>query len=66
MFGDKVFVVEDRMNKRYWHRVDVWMPTRQEAIILRIRTLKMRNFQSQCPLYKEHKAWYADKGITAY
>lgn len=41
MFGDKVFVVEDRMNKRYWHRVDVWMPTRQEAINFGIRTLKI-------------------------
>ena len=41
MFGDKVFVVEDRMNKRYWHRVDVWMPTRQEAINFGIRTLQI-------------------------
>ena len=41
MFGDKVFVVEDRMNKRYWHRVDVWMPTRQEAINFGIRTLRI-------------------------
>ena len=41
MFGDKVFVVEDRMNKRYWHRVDVWMPTRQEAIHFGLRTLRV-------------------------
>lgn len=25
VFGDKVFVVEDRMNERYTDRVDVWM-----------------------------------------
>lgn len=25
LFGDKVFVVRDRMNKRYSNRVDVWM-----------------------------------------
>lgn len=31
IYGDKVFVVEDRMNKRYWHRVDIWFPERQMA-----------------------------------
>ncbi len=31
MFGDKIFVVEDRMNKRYTDRIDVWMPSKQEA-----------------------------------
>jgi len=32
LFGDKIFVVEDRMNSRYYHRMDVWFPTRAEAI----------------------------------
>jgi 3D (Asp-Asp-Asp) domain-containing protein len=27
LFGDKVFVVTDRMAKRFSQRVDVWMPT---------------------------------------
>lgn len=31
LFGEELFVVEDRMNKRYPHRVDVWMPSKQEA-----------------------------------
>lgn len=31
LFGDKVFVVHDRMNKRYYYRVDVWFPTKEEA-----------------------------------
>ena len=31
IYGDKIFVVEDRMNKRYWHRVDIWFPERQMA-----------------------------------
>lgn len=39
MFGDKIFIVEDRMNRRYWHRVDIWMPTRQEALNFGLRTL---------------------------
>lgn len=32
LFGNKIFVVEDRMNKRYWHNVDVWMPERSDAL----------------------------------
>lgn len=32
-FGDKIFVVEDRMSSRYGKtRGDIWMPTRQQAI----------------------------------
>lgn len=37
-FGDKVFVVEDRMNRRkgpYW--VDIWFATTQEAVDFGIR-----------------------------
>ncbi len=31
-FGDKVFVVKDRMNSRFNNRVDVWFYTRQQAL----------------------------------
>ncbi len=31
LFGDKVFVVEDRMNKRFNDRIDIWMPSKTEA-----------------------------------
>lgn len=31
LFGDRVFVVRDRMNKRYTSRVDVWMIEKTEA-----------------------------------
>lgn len=31
LFGDKVFVVEDRMSSRYRKHLDVWMPSRQQA-----------------------------------
>lgn len=31
LYGDKVFIVEDRMNKRYWQNVDIWMKDRQSA-----------------------------------
>jgi 3D (Asp-Asp-Asp) domain-containing protein len=40
-FGDKVFEVGDRMNKKYNSRVDVWMPNRQEAIQFGARYLKI-------------------------
>jgi len=32
IFGDKVFVVEDRLDKRYNDRVDVWFPTKEGAL----------------------------------
>jgi 3D (Asp-Asp-Asp) domain-containing protein len=31
MYGDKVFVVEDRMNARYQNNVDIWMESYAEA-----------------------------------
>ena len=31
LFGDKVFVVRDRMNSRYSRRMDVWMQKKQQA-----------------------------------
>jgi len=40
-FGDKIFTVNDRMNKKYSDRVDVWMPTREEALQFGARHLKV-------------------------
>lgn len=31
IFGDKVFVVEDRMHRRFGNRVDIWFPSRALA-----------------------------------
>lgn len=31
IYGDKIFIVEDRMNRRYPDRVDVWFPKRVMA-----------------------------------
>ena len=33
LFGDKVFIVEDRMHYRFRDRVDIWMPSKAEARI---------------------------------
>lgn len=32
LFGNEIFVVEDRMNPRKKYQVDVWFPTKEEAI----------------------------------
>lgn len=32
LYGDKIFVVEDRMNRRYWDRVDIWFSERETAL----------------------------------
>ena len=40
-FGDKEFVVEDRMNARYYHRMDIWMEEKVDAINFGARVLKM-------------------------
>lgn len=42
LYGDKVFVVRDRMNKRYGHgRVDIWVPEYNEAVSFGVTRLKM-------------------------
>lgn len=41
IFGDQVFVVEDRMHSRYQQTVDIWMPTRQKAENFGILKTKM-------------------------
>lgn len=40
LYGDKVFTVEDRMNKRYQYKMDIWMETRQQALNFGLRKLK--------------------------
>lgn len=41
VFGDKVFVVEDRMNKRYQNHIDVWFPDRQSALEFGRKTVEI-------------------------
>jgi len=40
-YGDKEFVVEDRMNSRYHYKVDIWMEHKTDAIQFGHRYLKM-------------------------
>jgi len=40
-FGDKIFIIEDRMNARFSNRVDIWFPSRQQAIDFGITETKI-------------------------
>ncbi|MFA6467180.1 MAG: hypothetical protein WCV71_04975 [Patescibacteria group bacterium] len=40
-FGSKEFVVEDRMNSRYYYHMDIWMTERSEAVKFGAKFLKM-------------------------
>ena len=37
VFGDKIFVVKDRMHVKNNHKVDVWFPSRQEALAFGVK-----------------------------
>ncbi len=41
LFGDQIFVVRDRMNKRHAARVDVWMLKRSDAINFGVRSARI-------------------------
>jgi 3D (Asp-Asp-Asp) domain-containing protein len=41
LFGDRIFIVRDRMNKRYPDRVDVWMLEKKDAINFGIKYSKL-------------------------
>ncbi len=41
LFGDRVFVVRDRMHSRFSNRIDVWMLEKADAINLGIKSTKI-------------------------
>jgi 3D (Asp-Asp-Asp) domain-containing protein len=42
LFGDKIFTVEDRMNKRYDKKIDIWFADRESALEFGLRTAKIQ------------------------
>lgn len=38
LYGNKIFVVEDRMHVRKYYLVDIWFPTREEALQFGVKT----------------------------
>ena len=43
-FGEKIFLVEDRMNEKFGFQVDIWMSNNEEAKKFGIQYLKMEVF----------------------
>lgn len=41
LFGDRVFIVRDRMNQKHPNRVDIWMKERSTAIKFGVKTAKI-------------------------
>jgi len=47
LYGDKVFVVEDRMNrKKSNYHIDIWMPDRQSALNFGVKTVEIEVLES--------------------
>lgn len=46
IYGDRVFIVEDRMNRRFWHTVDIWFPDRASAKEFGVKTIKIQILES--------------------
>lgn len=42
LFGERVFIVRDRMNARYYRKFDVWMKDKQDAIDFGVRVAKIQ------------------------
>jgi 3D (Asp-Asp-Asp) domain-containing protein len=41
LYGDRIFVVRDRMNKRYPSRVDIWMKDKSDARSFGVKVVKI-------------------------
>ena len=41
VYGNKEFIVEDRMNARYYYRADIWMADHAEAVRFGAKVLKV-------------------------
>lgn len=44
-FGDKIFTVLDRMNSRYYHHIDVWMPDLNQAKKWGVKYVKIKVYK---------------------
>lgn len=41
LFGDKIFTVEDRMAKRFQKTIDIWMPSKAQALYFGVANAKI-------------------------
>jgi 3D (Asp-Asp-Asp) domain-containing protein len=49
MYGDKLFIVEDRMNVRYPYRADIWMYNTSDAWSFGMKYLRMEELGNRVP-----------------
>jgi 3D (Asp-Asp-Asp) domain-containing protein len=47
IYGDDIFIVEDRMNPRYHQRVDIWMEDYSDAIQFGVRNIDIEVYPNQ-------------------
>lgn len=45
LYGDQIFIVEDRMNPRYHKRMDIWMEDYDDAIAYGVKTLTIEVYR---------------------
>lgn len=54
LFGDKTFVVEDRLHPKNSHKIDIWFPTRRAAKEFGVRaTLMEVSFPNDSEIYQD-------------
>jgi 3D (Asp-Asp-Asp) domain-containing protein len=41
LFGSKVFTIEDRMSKRFQRTIDIWMPSKEKALVFGVAHTKV-------------------------
>jgi 3D (Asp-Asp-Asp) domain-containing protein len=41
LFGDKVFTIEDRMSPKYYRTIDIWMPSKDAAVVFGLAYAKI-------------------------
>ncbi|OGZ34011.1 MAG: hypothetical protein A2Y98_00885 [Candidatus Portnoybacteria bacterium RBG_19FT_COMBO_36_7] len=46
VYGDKIFVVEDRMAPKNSHKIDVWMESRSQALQFGVKYLTVEILES--------------------
>lgn len=46
LYGDKIFTVKDRMAKKNSHKIDIWFPTTEEAVIFGVKKTRVDIIES--------------------
>jgi 3D (Asp-Asp-Asp) domain-containing protein len=46
IFGDQIFIVEDRLHENYSDRIDIWFPTKEEALRFGVKISEVEIFDN--------------------